>query len=39
MSEVDGGTLVAKALKAEGVKYLFVLWGFHIHHHHPGLRA
>jgi acetolactate synthase-1/2/3 large subunit len=30
MSEVDGGTLVAKALKAEGVKYLFVLWGFHI---------
>jgi acetolactate synthase-1/2/3 large subunit len=30
MAEVDGGTLVAKALKAEGVKYLFVLWGFHI---------
>ena len=30
MSEVDGGSLVAKALKAEGVKYLFVLWGFHI---------
>jgi acetolactate synthase-1/2/3 large subunit len=30
MSEVDGGTLVARALKAEGVKYLFVLWGFHI---------
>ena len=30
MAEVDGGSLVAKALKAEGVKYLFVLWGFHI---------
>ena len=30
MSEIDGGSLVAKALKAEGVKYLFVLWGFHI---------
>jgi acetolactate synthase-1/2/3 large subunit len=30
MAEVDGGTLVAKALKAEGVRYLFVLWGFHV---------
>lgn len=32
MAAVDGGTLVAKALKAEGVKYLFVLWGFHVAH-------
>jgi len=30
MANVDGGSLVAKALKAEGVRYLFVLWGFHI---------
>jgi len=30
MAEIDGGSLVAKALKAEGVKYLFVLWGMHI---------
>jgi acetolactate synthase-1/2/3 large subunit len=30
MAVVDGGTLVAKALKAEGVRYLFVLWGFHV---------
>ncbi len=30
MADVDGGTLVAKALKAEGVRYLFVLWGYHI---------
>ena len=30
MAVIDGGTLVAKALKAEGVKYLFVLWGFHV---------
>ena len=30
MADIDGGSLVAKALKAEGVKYLFVLWGFHV---------
>ena len=30
MAVVDGGTLVAKVLKAEGVRYLFVLWGFHV---------
>ena len=30
MAEIDGGSLVGKALKAEGVKYLFGLWGGHI---------
>ncbi|MFH1382220.1 MAG: thiamine pyrophosphate-binding protein [Chloroflexota bacterium] len=30
MAKVDGGTLAAKALKAEGVRYLFGLWGGHI---------
>lgn len=30
MATVDGGTLFAKALKAEGVRYLFALWGVHI---------
>ncbi len=30
MAKIDGGTLVAKALKAEGVKYLFGLFGGHI---------
>ncbi len=30
MADVDGGSLVARALKAEGVRYLFALWGFHV---------
>ena len=30
MADVDGGSLVAKALRADGVKYIFVLWGFHV---------
>ena len=31
MGEVSGGRLVAKALKAEGVKYIFTLNGGHIY--------
>ncbi|MBE0481459.1 MAG: hypothetical protein IBX68_10835 [Dehalococcoidia bacterium] len=30
MAMIDGGGLVGKALKAEGVKFLFALWGLHI---------
>ncbi len=32
MAEIDGGRLFAKALRREGVEYIFTLNGGHIYH-------